>query len=55
MDVITSGNHIWDQKETMDHIIREKRLLRPMNFMDDTQGDEIKTEMDYKNVTDERV
>ena len=38
VDVITSGNHIWDQKETMDHIIREKRLLRPMNFMDGTPG-----------------
>ena len=38
VDVITSGNHIWDQKEIMDHIIREKRLLRPMNFMDGTPG-----------------
>ena len=38
VDVITSGNHIWDQKETMDHIIREKRLLRPMNFLNGTPG-----------------
>ena len=38
VDVITSGNHIWDQKETMNHIIKEKRLLRPMNFMDGTPG-----------------
>ena len=38
VDVITSGNHIWDQKETMDHIIKETRLLRPMNFMDGTPG-----------------
>ena len=38
VDVITSGNHIWDQKETMNHIIREKRLLRPMNFMEGTPG-----------------
>ncbi len=38
VDVITSGNHIWDQKETMNHIIKEKRLLRPMNFVDGTPG-----------------
>ena len=26
-DVITSGNHIWDQKEIMEFIENEKRLL----------------------------
>jgi len=30
-DVITSGNHIWDEKETMVFITSEKRLLRPEN------------------------
>ena len=29
VDVITSGNHIWDKKETTDFIEKEKRLLRP--------------------------
>ena len=29
VDVITSGNHIWDQEETVDFISREQRLLRP--------------------------
>ena len=38
VDVITSGNHIWDQKETMDHIIREKRLLRPKNLFEPSPG-----------------
>ena len=38
VDVITSGNHIWDQKETADFISEEKRLLRPLNFMDGTPG-----------------
>ena len=38
VDVITSGNHIWDQKETMNHIIKENRLLRPMNFSEGTPG-----------------
>ena len=37
-DVITSGNHIWDQKETIEHIAREKRLLRPENFIEGTPG-----------------
>ena len=31
-DVITSGNHIWDEKETAKFITKEKRLLRPENF-----------------------
>jgi calcineurin-like phosphoesterase len=31
IDVITSGNHIWDQKETQNFIDKEKRLLRPEN------------------------
>jgi len=32
IDVITTGNHVWDQKETVKHIEREERLLRPMNL-----------------------
>ena len=31
-DVITSGNHIWDEKETMEFITSEKRLLRPQKL-----------------------
>jgi len=38
VDVITSGNHIWDQKETIEHITREKRLLRPENFVEGSPG-----------------
>ena len=38
VDVITSGNHIWDQKEIMNFISKEKRLLRPMNFLEGTPG-----------------
>ena len=38
VDVITSGNHIWDQKETMEHITKEKRLLRPENLVEGTPG-----------------
>ena len=28
-DVLTSGNHIWDQKEVYPHLDRQPRLLRP--------------------------
>jgi len=37
-DVITSGNHIWDQKETMEFITLEKRLLRPENLIKGSPG-----------------
>ena len=32
VDVITTGNHVWDQKETVKYIEKEERLLRPMNL-----------------------
>ncbi|MBI2178823.1 MAG: TIGR00282 family metallophosphoesterase [Candidatus Tectomicrobia bacterium] len=31
-DVITSGNHIWNRKETADLLLHEPRLLRPSNY-----------------------
>tara|TARA_A100001011_G_C14210605_1_gene799738 strand:+ start:501 stop:1310 length:810 start_codon:yes stop_codon:yes gene_type:complete len=37
-DVITSGNHIWDEKETMEFIGKEKRLLRPQNSIQPSPG-----------------
>tara|TARA_Y100000590_G_C15444756_1_gene910299 strand:+ start:60 stop:869 length:810 start_codon:yes stop_codon:yes gene_type:complete len=37
-DVITSGNHIWDEKETMEFIGSEKRLLRPENLFKGSPG-----------------
>jgi len=37
-DVITTGNHVWDQKETMEFISYEKRLLRPQNFPKGSPG-----------------
>jgi metallophosphoesterase (TIGR00282 family) len=38
VDVITSGNHIWDKKETTDYINLEKRLLRPANLPEGSPG-----------------
>src|SRR5262245_53189020 len=32
VDVMTSGNHIWDRKEAIDYIGAEPRLLRPANY-----------------------
>ena len=32
VDVMTSGNHIWDKKEVIDYIKAEPRLLRPANY-----------------------
>ncbi len=32
IDVMTSGNHIWDKKEVLDYIPRQAKLLRPANF-----------------------
>ena len=37
-DVITTGNHVWDQKETMEFIDSEKRLLRPENLIKGSPG-----------------
>jgi 2',3'-cyclic-nucleotide 2'-phosphodiesterase len=37
-DVITTGNHLWDQQEIVPLLAREKRLLRPLNYPEATLG-----------------
>jgi 2',3'-cyclic-nucleotide 2'-phosphodiesterase len=32
VDVLTSGNHIWDQKEIISHLDGEMPILRPLNY-----------------------
>jgi 2',3'-cyclic-nucleotide 2'-phosphodiesterase len=32
VDVMTSGNHIWDKREVLEYIVTEPRLLRPANY-----------------------
>jgi len=32
VDVITSGNHIWDKKEIIPELDRDERILRPLNY-----------------------
>jgi 2',3'-cyclic-nucleotide 2'-phosphodiesterase len=34
LDVLTTGNHIWDKREVYDYLDREPRLLRPGNYPD---------------------
>lgn len=38
IDVMTSGNHIWDRKEALAYIGAESRLLRPLNFPEGVPG-----------------
>ncbi len=38
VDVITSGDHLWDQKEVMELLANEKRFLRPLNYPTDVPG-----------------
>ena len=38
IDVITGGNHSWDQREALSVIEREPRLLRPQNYPPGTPG-----------------
>ena len=38
IDVITSGNHIWDKQETTTYIETENRLLRPANLAQGSPG-----------------
>jgi metallophosphoesterase (TIGR00282 family) len=37
-DVVTTGNHVWDQREALIFIERYDRLLRPINFPQGTPG-----------------
>jgi len=38
VDVITTGNHVWDKRETLEFIGNEPRLLRPANYPAGTPG-----------------
>ncbi len=38
VDVMTSGNHIWDKKEIFDYIARQPKLLRPANYPGNSPG-----------------
>ena len=38
VDAITTGDHLWDQKEVMELLANEKRFLRPLNYPHGTPG-----------------
>ncbi|MCL4401772.1 MAG: TIGR00282 family metallophosphoesterase [Acidobacteria bacterium] len=38
LDVLTTGNHVWDKREVYDYLRRQPRLLRPANYPDETPG-----------------
>ena len=38
IDVLTSGNHIWDKKEIMPYLDKNTRILRPANYPADNPG-----------------
>ncbi len=38
VDVLTSGNHIWDQKEIIPYLDGEIPLIRPLNYPDGVPG-----------------
>ena len=38
IDVLTSGNHIWDKKEVLEYIGSQPRLLRPANYPEGSPG-----------------
>ena len=37
-DVVTTGNHVWDQREALTFAAREDRFLRPANYPKGTPG-----------------
>jgi len=38
VNVITTGNHVWDQKDIMNYIEKDNRLLRPKNLFEPAPG-----------------
>ena len=38
LDVLTTGNHVWDKKELYDYLNRQERLLRPANYAPELPG-----------------
>ncbi len=38
VDIITTGNHVWDKKEAVEFIAKEPRILRPLNYPEGVPG-----------------
>ncbi len=50
VDVITTGNHVWDQKSIMNFIDKENRLLRPKNLFEPAPGKGFEIYTTNKNI-----
>jgi metallophosphoesterase (TIGR00282 family) len=37
-DIITTGNHVWDQQEIIPRIAKDNKILRPHNYPEGTPG-----------------
>lgn len=38
VDVVTTGNHVWDKKEALDIVVEDHRVLRPANYPETSPG-----------------
>jgi len=38
VNVLTMGNHVWDKREALDYIEKDKRIIRPINYPPGTPG-----------------
>ena len=52
VDVITTGNHVWDQREIIPYFNKETRILRPDNFPAGTPG---KGVAEFRNARGRRI
>ena len=50
VNVITTGNHVWDQKDIMSFIDNESRLLRPKNLFEPAPGKGFEIYKDSKDI-----
>ncbi len=50
VNVITTGNHVWDKKDIMNFIDKEKRLLRPKNLFEPAPGEGFQIYKTSKNI-----
>ena len=50
VNVITTGNHVWDQKDIMNFIDKENRLLRPKNLFEPSPGKGFEIYTTKKNI-----
>ena len=51
IDVLTSGNHIWDKRELYEYLGRQPRLLRPANYVEDLPGKGVTVVRSRNNVS----